>query len=217
MEREIDTYEEFHSTPRKVVNRVQAWKDAWFLCMQTLGNFDSTDIDNFHLIIERWIPLINKAHDNPITRLNEYEVSFYYLRQPVELKEILCAFFGEVPINDRIPLYIIFNVYYFKKIFQQYCNIYASKNQMNVDLDRGTVNLWEGRDFKMNTADYFKINATWQFLFILIHHMLAHIDIYEKAGSARYHRHDAMHTSPFFKLSIHGKINHAFTEIKYSK
>lgn len=213
MEREIDTYEEFHSTPRKVINRVQAWKDAWFLCMQTLGSFDSSDIDHFHLLIERWIPLINKAHDNSITHLNEYEASFYYLRQPVGPKEILYAFFGEIPINDRIPLYIIFNVYYFKKIFHQYCNIYASKNQMNVDLDRGTVNLWESRDFKMNTADYFKINATWQFLFILIHHMLAHIDIYEKVGSARFHRHDAIHTSPFFKLCIHGKINHAFTEI----
>ena len=213
MEREIDTYEEFHPTPKKVVNRVQAWKDAWFLCMQTLGNFDASDISNFHLLIERWIPLINKAHGNPITQLSEYDASFYYLRQPAGPKEILYAFFGEVPINGRIPLYIIFNVYYFKKIFQNYCVVYLDKPQMNVDLDRGTVNLWEGRDFKMNTADYYKINTTWHFLFILLHHMMAHIDLYEKMGSARFHRHDSIHTSKFFKLCIHGKINHAFTEI----
>lgn len=216
MEREIDTFEEYHPPPKKVNNRVQNWKDAWFLCMRTLGNFDANDVNHFHLLIERWIPFINKAHGSPITQLNEYDTSFYYLRHPVGPKEILYAFFGEVPINGRFPLYIIFNVHYFKKMFQHYCSLYASNNQMNVDLDRGTVNLYESRHMHMSTSDYFKINATWHFLFILIHHMLAHIDVYERVASARYHRHDAIHTSPFYKLHVYGKINHVFTEIKYA-
>lgn len=217
MEREIDTYEEYRPSPKKTTNRVQAWKDAWYLCMKTLENFDAFDFNHYHLLVERWIPLINKAHGSPITQLHEYDTSFYYLRQPVGPKEIMYAFFGEVPINGRIPLYIIFNVHHFKKIFQHYCALYSNTNQMNVDLDRGTVNLWESRDMRMNTADFFKINATFHFLFILLHHMMAHIDVYEKMGTARYHRHDAIHNSTLFKLRIHGKINHVFTEIKYSK
>lgn len=217
MEREIDTFEEYHPPPKKINNRIQYWKDAWYLCMKTLGNFDASNTFYFHLLIEQWIPLINKAHGSPITQLHEYDTSFYYLRQPFGPKEVLYAFFGEIPVNGRFPLYVIFNVYYFKKFFQHYCSLYSNTNQMNVDLDRGTINLWASRDLHMNTSDFFKTNATWHFLFIIVHHMLAHIDVYERVASARYHRHDSIHTSSFYKLHIPGKINHVFTEIKYAK
>ncbi|GFT93034.1 hypothetical protein NPIL_431431, partial [Nephila pilipes] len=93
MERKVDNYEEKRRPNIQCDIKIQAWKDAWYLCMQTLTEFSCSNIRDYHIIIERWIPLINKAHGSPITKLHEYQPTFYYLDEAIGPKEILQAYF----------------------------------------------------------------------------------------------------------------------------
>ncbi|GFU12377.1 hypothetical protein NPIL_138451 [Nephila pilipes] len=213
MERKVDNYEEKRRPNIQCDIKIQAWKDSWFLCMQTLNEFNCNNIRDYHIIIERWIPLINKAHGSPITKLHEYQPTFYYLDKAMGPKEILQAYFDVQTEEVGIPMYIIFNVYLFKKIYNQFCSIYAKNSQMNVDNDRGTVNLLASGGFNVHPSEHFKMSTTWHFLFILVNHLLAHIECFEKYDTASYNDHNIIKKSSFYKMYMYGRVNHSFTEL----
>lgn len=197
-----------------VSSRVQAWKDAWLLCLQSLSNFTEIGPHDYHLVIEQWLPLINKAHGHPLKRLVDYQPTFYYADQADGPKEILQAYFGLTEEDTGLPMYILFNSNLFRKIQSEYCSKYAKNSQLMLDRDRGVINLipCTGGDIQFSRAEYYKQATTWHLLFVAANHMLAHIDCFEKYDTASFDNHNLVKHSPFYKLYLFGRIRHVFSE-----
>lgn len=211
MQREIDKYEENRS-PINVDIKIRAWQEAWFLCSQVLNQYSMVNkISDYHLILEQWIPLINRAHNHPISLLNKYETSFYMLNKPSNLQEIFLVLFDIQ--GDQPHMYIIFNCHLFSTLHKLICDIYSKNNEMNVDLDRGTVNLIAACNMQIHPAEHFKLNMAWYLLFIAVNHMMAHLECFEKLDTQSYSDHSQLRKSSFYKMYIYGRVKNRFTNI----
>lgn len=192
-----------------VSSKIEIWKKAWLACAHVLSSCNGALIRQYHLLIEKWIPLINKAHNYPIQKLALYNPIFVYCDRPNPLKEIISFYFDLQSDDMTIPMYIVFNVPLFKKLCNLYITLNMKNNQLNYDLDRGIVNLTSSNFLNLQPADYLKISTCWYLLFIAVNHALSHLESFEKYDTASYMNHEYNSKSSFYKLYLYGRIKHA--------
>lgn len=210
MEREIDQISEpLTKRQRKLNSDPYVWKKAWILCENAIDNNDAQSTTEYHVIVEKWIPLINKAFGD-IIHLERYIPVFHYLRTSNNLHEIFFVFFETPNEENHVPMHIIFNVPLFLKIINNYYTKYKNDNRSLIDMDRGTVNLELDQIFRINPSEYFKKSTMWHLLFLSLCHMMAHVDTFEKYDTSSYSNHDRIKKSAFYKFSVHGQIKHEF-------
>lgn len=210
MDRTIDHHDS--QRPRRnnaVLNRVGKWRDAWTACHFIAEGYTSKNLKSFHMVLSQWIPVINWIFGNPIDNLDQTVPLFYYCNEPHGPKEIL-QFYMEPDLreNGERYMHIIFNLYEFNAIRNNYCDNMSRHNHMLVDEARGTINfsVMDDEQGVHNPAEYFKHMTTWQLLFVYTMHFLAHWDIYERYHHANYDTHLRLKESDFYNLFYFGKL-----------
>lgn len=209
MVREIDRHEVRKPGPASVVHsRIAQWRDLWTDCFRVVDEWDANDLRRFHYVLERWIPLMNRHLDYPISDTDRFDVTFYYCDEPSGPKEILQLYMDETATPEgKTSVFVVFNLCEFRKIHRQYCNDFTRNNQMLVDEARGTINLSAAAfDGAAHPAGYFKNLTTWQLLFVYALHALAHLDVFDTYDHAHYDSHMYVKDSPFFRLHFYGQI-----------
>lgn len=210
MERRIDHHDS--QRPRHnsaVLNHVGKWRDAWSACNFVAEDYTAKDLQNFHIVLSQWIPILNWIFGDAIDNLDQIVPWFYYCNEPHGPKEIL-QFFMEPNIreNGERHMHIVFNLYEFINIRDNYCANMSRNNHMLVDEARGTINFSVIDEEQGNPAEYFKHMTTWQMLFMYTMHFMAHWDTYERYNHANYDTHLNMKQSKFYNLYYHGKLVH---------
>lgn len=210
--RRVDKINEGKETIQPPVSsKIEIWKKAWLACANVLSSCNGALIKQYHILIEKWIPLINKAHNYPIQKMALYNPIFVYCDKPNPLKEIISFYFDLQSDDMNIPMYIVFNVPLFKKLCNLYIALNMKNNQLNYDLDRGIVNLTSNNFLNLQPADYLKISTCWYLLFIAINHALSHLESFEKYDTASYNNHEYNNKSSFHKLYLYGRIKHTLS------
>lgn len=206
MERPIDSHEVRRSKKMSDrPNKINQWRDAWLACYDVVCDWQSVNLNQFHLIFEKWVPMINFIFGNPI-KLNRYEPFFCYNNATSGPKEIIHLYIDNSMFEEKSEAYIIFNMFEFKKIQREYCFDLSKSNQMLIDEARGTVNLNHFMEHEANPADYFKLMTTWQLLFVCTVHLLSHWDTFDKYDNSDYENHILPRESPFSKLYFYGQM-----------
>lgn len=206
--RRVDKINESKEFQPSVAPKIEIWERSWLACANILMTYNTLPINECHCLIEKWIPVINKAHNYPITKLMDFIPVFIYCDKPNSIKEIFMIYF-ELHNNDGNKLmYIVFNVYLFKKLKKLYILTRSKSNQVNHDLDRGVINLSNSNFLNIHMADYFKVSTSWYLLFIAINHALSHVDSFFKFDTASYSDHTYSRKSTFFKMYFYGRIEH---------
>lgn len=191
-----------------VSSKIEIWEQSWLACAYILSSYNSFLINTYHVLIEKWIPILNKTHNFPLQKLSQYLPIFVYCEKPNNLKEIISIFFDLQSDDINIPMYIIFNVPLFKKLHNLYISLSYTNNTINYDLDRGVVNLSNRNFFNLQPADYYKLSSCWYLLFIAVNHALTHVESFEKYDTASYNSHENFKKSSFHKLYLHGRITY---------
>lgn len=207
--RRVDKINEGRETVQQPVSsKIETWKKAWLACAHILSTYNGIYMKQYHTLIEKWIPILNKVHNYPIQKLSLYNPVFVYCEKPNPLKEILSFYFDLQSDDLNIPMYIILNVPLFKKLCQLYISLNVKNNQLNVDLDRGIVNLTSHNFLNLQPADYLKFSTCWYLLFIAVNHALTHLESFEKYDTASYNSHEYTTKSCFHKMYLYGRIKH---------
>lgn len=207
-DRPIDRHEIRRSArPSSNVGHINRWRDAWLACYQVVQDWPSVELTRFHDVFQVWISTLNWVFEHPISNLERYEPTFYYCNENPGPKEIVQLYMGENRLDDRIPVYVVFNLFEFRKIHRQYCANMTKSNRMLVDEARGTINVGSfDEEYGGDPAAYFQNMTAWQLLFIFTLHALAHWDAYDKYDHCHYDSHMHVRDSPFFKLYFYGQI-----------
>lgn len=209
MERPIDRHTVRKSNSRgPSLSKINQWRDAWIACYQIVEHLQNADIKRFHTIFEKWVPILNYIFHKPIANLERYQAKFYYLNEPNGPKEVIQLYIEENPFEELTLVYVIFNLYEFNLIHQQFCLNMSKSNQMLVDQGKGTINLLCLNEYETNPADYFKLMTCWHLLFIYTLHALAHWETYDKYEHAHYDTHTYLRDSPFFKIFYYGHLTY---------
>lgn len=204
MERPIDSHEIRRSVSERP-NKINQWRDAWLACYDIVCDWQNVELHHFHVILEKWVPIINLIFGNQI-KLGRYEPFFCYNNNASGPKEILHLYIDNSLLEEKSEAYIIFNVFEFTSIQRQYCLDMSRSNQMLVDEARGTVNLNHFIEHESSPADYFRIMTTWQLLFVYTVHLLSHWDTFDKYDNSDYENHMLLRESPFSKLYFYGQM-----------
>lgn len=191
-----------------VAPKIEVWERSWLACANVLMMYNGIDLKDIHLLVERWVPLLNKLHSSPISNLMDFIPIFIYCDKPNPIKEILMVYFDLQSNQGNKLMYIVFNVPLFKKLRKQYILARSKSNQLNNDLDRGVVNLSNSNFLNIHAADYFKVSTSWYLLFIAVNHALTHIESFERYDSASYSDHSYARKSSFSKMYFYGRIEH---------
>lgn len=194
-----------------VAPKIEIWERSWLACANVLMMYNGLHLKEYHVLVEKWIPIINKAHNFPISKLMDFIPVFIYLDKPNPMKEILAIYFELQSNQGNKLMYIVFNVPLFKKLCRLYISIRSKSNQINHDLDRGVINLTNFNFLNIHAADYFKASTSWYLLFIAVNHALTHIESFEKYDTASYSDHSYARKSAFFKLYFYGRIEHTMS------
>ncbi|GFY66930.1 uncharacterized protein TNIN_179591 [Trichonephila inaurata madagascariensis] len=210
MERRIDRHEDRRVCRATLSSsKIPIWRDMWTQCFEIVKDFPTADLKQSHGVMEMWITIMNQSLDFPIRDIGErYNFVYFYCDEPNGPKEVIHLYFDENTTEEgKITVYVIFNLYEFRKIHRNYCLNYTKNNQMLVDEARGTVNLtayYEGG--RSNPAHYFQNLITWYLYFIFVLHAMAHLDTYDKFDHAQYDTHVHLKESPFFKIYFYGRV-----------
>lgn len=191
-----------------VLSKIQIWEQSWLACASVLSSYNGSLIKTYHVLIEKWIPILNKAHNYPIQKLSQYVPIFVYCEKPNNLKEIISIFFDLQSDDMTIRMYIVFNVPLFKKLLNLYISLSQTNSPMHSDLDRGVINLSNHNLFNLQPAEYYRLSSCWYLLFIAVCHALTHIESFEKYDTASYNNHEYFKKSHFHKLYLHGRIKY---------
>lgn len=186
--------------------KIEVWERAWSACADVLMMHNGLDLKEIHILVERWLPLVNKIHSFPIKNLMDYIPVFIYCDKPNPIKEILMIYFELQANQENKLMYIIFNVPLFKKLRKLYILARSKTNQIHHDSDRGVVNLSNTNFLNIHTADYFKVSTSWYLLFIALNHALCHIECFQNYDSACYNDHSYARKSSFSKMYFYGRI-----------
>lgn len=208
MERRIDRHEERRQQCRNTLSKINMWREAWDGCYRFVDGWQNVDLKRFHHIFEYWVPFLNRVFDSPIRDLSRYQMTMYYCDEPGGPTEVIHLYMDENPSDDGITsVYVIFNLYEFRKIHANYCTSHTKHNQMMVDEARGTINMaaYQGSN-SANPASFFKSMTTLRFLFVFTLHALAHLHIFDQQEHAHYDNHMHIKESNFFKLYFYGQI-----------
>lgn len=190
------------------LTKINQWRNAWTACYKIVQDWPHVDYTRFHDVFQYWVPIINWIFESPIN-LHRYQATFQYCNETPGPKEIIQIYMGEMRTSDeKIPTFIIFNVYEFRKILTQYCADMARTNRLMVDEARGTINTLALDDAEMvlDPAEFFKTMTAWELLFIFTLHALAHWDTFDKYDHCHYDTHQYVRDSVFFKMSFYGQI-----------
>lgn len=208
VERPIDKHESYRTlTNLQPTSKVARWREAWNACYQVVENIPTVNLKEFHIIFERWVPILNWIFGRPIPKLDRYSPIFFYSFQPNGPKEIIKLYMDENALEDSTQVYIIFNVHEFQIIKKRYCLDYTASNQMLYNEARGTVNLSSIlQNEQQNPAEYFQTMTCWHLLFIYTLHALAHWDVYDKYEHCYYDSHLYLNQSPFYKFYFYGQV-----------
>lgn len=206
--RHVDKIEEYKDLP-SISSKIEIWERAWLACAKVLCMTDGVSIKEYHNLIEKWIPILNKIHNYPIQKLSEYTPIFIYCEKANAPKEIISIYFDINNSDLNMPIYIIFNVVLFRKLHNIYITSNVKNNQVNCDLDRGVINLSNNNFLNMHPAEYFRLSSAWYLLFIAVNHALAHIYSFEKYDTASYSDHTYVKKSTFYKMYLYGRIKHS--------
>lgn len=205
--RDIDTTRVPKPTAKR--SRVHTWREAWIACHRVVDQFNAVDLKQFHCVFERWVPLLNRAFDDPI-QLDRYSFTFYYCDESVGPKEILQLYMDESTTEEgKTCVYVVFHVHKFRQVHKTYCDDYSRNNRLLVDEARGTVHLSGiGRDGCGVGAppQYFKSLATWIALFSFTMHAMAHLEAFDRTDHAHYDTHMIVRDSVFYKLVVYGVL-----------
>lgn len=202
-ERPIDRHE---SRRTFAVSRVNKWQDAWTACYEVVRDQQTCDLKSFHLVFERWVPILNWIFEKPIFRLELYEPLFYYCSQQNGPKEVIMLYLEPSNEAATCKMHIIFNLFEFNNIYKRFCSDMSQSNQLLLNEARGTINLSSLFEEEQNTAEYFQTMTCWQLLFVHTLHALAHLDIYDKTRHAHYDKHHFMRDSVFFRFYCNGEV-----------
>lgn len=210
MEREIDTYED-RKKSSNFKSKIAAWEEAWALCQEAVNDHLGSNVRNLHPVVEKWMCLINRAHGYPVP-LSTFVASFHYVEKSTSLKEVFQVYFGVASAEFGTPMYVLFNVELFNRVYAKYCSSYLRSTNYNVDHDRGTVDLRLNNELQLHPAEYFKMSTLWYLLFLFVCHMLAHVDTFHKYSTASYNDHSLLKKSCFYKIFVYGRVKHAFSD-----
>lgn len=205
-ERPIDRHESRRHGRSFAISKVSKWIDAWNACYEVVQDQISLDLTQFHLVFERWVPILNWIFQKPIFQLENYTPFFYYCNQQNGPKEIIQLYIENDFNEGGYFVHVILNVHEFNLIHKKYCAELSKANQLLFNEARGTINLSSLLDDERNTAEYFQIMTGWQLLFIHTLHALAHWDLFDKYRHAHYDTHLAMRESPFYKFYCCGDM-----------
>lgn len=212
MEREIDKHERVRPSKSKQSNqtKIEMWRKAWMRCQSSVEQWENFDLREIYCILERWIPILNKSFNNPLSRLDKYQITMYTYEYQNGPKEIFQLYVEDTPNPQNIKVvYIIFNLCEFMKILKSVLESLSGKNNMYMDEARGTINLFSNTDgykSKLQKASYHKKRITCYLLFIYTLHALAHLHIYSIYKHAHFNNHKYLSNSLFFKLYYSGYI-----------
>lgn len=215
MVREIDQHEVRKPGPTAVVHsKIAQWRDMWSACYRIVEDFfNGNDLRCIHQVLERWIPLMNHHLDRPIDNLDKYDMTLYYCDECNGPKEIIHLYMDETAtLEGKLNVFVIVNLYEFRRIHRQYCQDFTRNNQMLVDEARGTINLsaasvlLEGLGGVANPASYFKNLTMWQLLFVYTLHAMAHLDVFDTYDHAHYDSHMYVKESPFYRMHFYGQV-----------
>lgn len=209
MERTIDKHENRKNCRNaNVRGKIGLWRQAWTKCIQVVEDWNAADLRKFHFVFEQWIPLLNRIFESPIDKLERYRMSFYYCDEPNGPKELIHLYMDEnETFEGVVPVYVIFNLYDFRKLHQTYCANFSKNNKLLVDEARGTINMAARQGMQGDSpASYFQNHVTWILLFISTLHALAHLEVFDKYDHAFYDNHSHVRDSIFYKLWFYGRI-----------
>lgn len=205
-ERPIDRHESRRHGRSYAVSKVSKWIDAWTACYEIVQDQTGLDLKQFHLIFERWVPILNWIFQKPIFRLEKYVPYFYYCHQQNGPKEIIHLYMEPDFNEGGTIVHVVFNFHEFNLIHKKYCTELSKSNELLFNEARGTINLSSLMDEERNSAEYFQIMTGWQLLFIHTLHALAHWNMYDKYRHAHYDTHLPIKESPFYNFYCCGDM-----------
>lgn len=188
------------------IGKVSKWIDAWNACYEVVQEQMGLDLKHFHLVFERWVPVLNWIFQKPIFRLEKYVPYFYYCNEQNGPKEIIHLYMEPDFNEGGTIVHVVFNLHEFNLIHKKYCAELSKSNELLFNEARGTINLSSLMDEERNTAEYFQIMTGWQLLFIHTLHALAHWNMYDKYRHAHYDTHLPMKESVFYNFYCCGDM-----------
>ena len=210
MEREIDKHERVQPLKSNRLNqtKIDMWRKAWMKCMSSIEQIENSDLENLYYVLGRWIPILNKSFDSPLSHLDKYQIIMYCYDHQNGPQEIIQFHVDDSPNPENLKYtYMIFNANEFNKVLKFILNCLGGRNNMYVDEARGTINIFDSTTrfgSKGQHAVYHKKRIIRYLLFIYTLHALAHLHIYSIYKHGHYDNHKYLTSSPFFKLYYSG-------------
>ena len=191
--------------------KINVWRKAWLKCQSSIEQWGDLELKNIDYVLERWIPILNKTFDNPLSDLHNYEIFLYIYENQNGPREIITFWVNDKPNPRNVTyVYIIFNSNEFRKVVKYVLECLDGKNDMYVDEARGTINISHGDSECRSRTDhaiYHRIRIIRYLLFVYTLHGLAHLHMYSIYKHSFFDNHKYLSNSPFFKLYYSGYIS----------